>query len=321
MKTPIKRIVLIILIVIVGTAGFAAYSEREGLRYLYQQIVVRGKSFALPRSSAEITFKSGGLTLRGSLFLPSEKTSRTAVVLAHGGTRLGRKLSLYRILADKLAQQGHSVLSFDFRGYGESETPTKFDSPSDLDFVEDVKQAVSFLSSVKEAQGADIHLVGHSFGAGVIIPAGIQDSRVRSIVAIAPGRRGKELFWNEDAPRKTYPRERLAQDMEIPAIRNIPLDLINPVLEYVTIDTILEYPEHPPVLLIDGEMEDEQDRRFLENLYNRMTPPKAYVTLDDANHYFGTLRDDDGIYGLTLYWGHLANDVVKTIDTWIKKRS
>ena len=216
-------------------------------------------------------------------------------------------------------QRGYAVLCFDFRGYGESEDPVKFDSPSDLDFVEDVMQAISFLLSVKGVDTSNIHLIGHSFGAGVIIPAGIKDARVKSIVAIAPGRRGDELFWSENAPAKDYPRERLAQDMENPQIRHIPIEFLNPILQYVTIDTILKHPAHPPILLIDGEMEGQKDLFFLKKLYEKMTEPKAYITIQNANHYFGTLRNNEGFYGIVTYWNNILGELVETIDSWLKK--
>ncbi len=298
--------------------GVIFYFERDRTSFLYRQIVVKGKAFSFVRASSEIEFDSGGLTLRGSLFRPRGSQPHPGIVLAHGGTVAGRKLALYKLLGHKLARRGYVVLSFDFRGYGESEDPAKFETPLDLDFIGDVQQAVSYLLSVKGVNTADIHLVGHSFGAGVIIPAGVRDTRISSMVAIAPGRRGHELMWSENAPAKHYPRERLAQDMDIPRLREAPIDFLNPILRYVTIDTILTHAEHPPLLLIDGEREDARDLRFLKELYDDTTAPKAYVTIRNADHYFGTLRDDQGIYSIVTYWDAIVEDLVDTIDKWIR---
>lgn len=309
--------ILLLLFVVLGGV-YASY--KEAAHYLYEEIIRKGKSLLLvPSQSSEVTFTSGDLTLRGSLFLPQGTPPFPGIVLTHGGTSLGSKLPLYRVLSDKLVRQGYGVLSFDFRGYGESEDPQEIDSPEDLNFVEDVTQAVSFLSSIKEIDRSQIFLVGHSFGAGVVIPAGIEDPRVKGIVAIAPGRRGKELFWSEDAPIKHYPRERLSQDMEIPHIHDLSIEFVNPILEYVTIDTALTYPEHPPILLIDGEQEDARDQAFLQQIYQEMTPPKTYITIQDAGHYFGVKTEPEyQEEPFITYWGQIVDDLIRTIDQWIR---
>jgi dienelactone hydrolase len=316
----ISKLLLSILAVAVIIFSISLlYYKKEGINHLYQEIVIKRKAFSFVFSSSEVEFMSNGLTLRGSLYMPDGSSRFPGIVLAHGGTRLGRKLSLYRILSYKLAQRGYVVLSFDFRGFGESEDPVRFETAEDLDFVGDAKQAVSFLLSVKGVDTSKIFLVGHSFGAGVVIPTGIHDTRVAKIVSIAPGRRGNELFWSENAPAKHYPRQRLAQDMEIPQIQRFPIDVLNPLLQDVTIDTVLKYPLHQPILLIDGEMEDQEDLLFLRNLYTKMTEPKTYITIQNANHYFGTLRDDRGFYNLVTYWDNIVEDLVETIDFWLKK--
>jgi len=307
-------------IAILSLLGSLLYYEKDVLAYLYHEIVVKGKSFAFTRSSSEIEFVSGGLTLRGSLYLPNGSGPFPGIVLTHGGTSLGRKLPLYRILSHNLAQQGYAVLSFDFRGYGESEDPVKFDTPADLDFVEDVVRAVSYLSSVEGVDASKIYLAGHSFGAGVIAPAGVQDKRIKGIISIAPGRRGYKLFWSKNAPAKHYPRQRLAEDMEIPQLRRMSIDFLNPILQYITIDTLLEYPVHPPILVIDGELEDPKDIAFLENLYEEITEPKAYVTIKNAEHYFGVKKENEiEFFDIVTYWSNIVDELVGTIDTWIQE--
>lgn len=314
------RIFIICVLIVIGLVGSLYYYQKDVITYLYDEIIVKGKACAFTRPSSEIEVVSGGLTLRGSLYLPKGKDPFPGIILTHGGTNLGRKLPLYRILSHKLAQRGYAVLSFDFRGYGESEDPVKFDTPADLDFVEDVKQAVSYLSSVEGVDTSRIYLAGHSFGAGVIVPAGGQDKRIKGMVAIAPGRRGYELFWSEDAPAKHYPRQRTADDMEIPQLHRVSVDFLNPILQYVTIDTILEFPIHPPILLIDGELEDPKDLLFLRDLYENITEPKAYITIKNADHYFGVRKENEvELENIVTYWSAIVEALVGAIDDWIQE--
>lgn len=294
---------------------------KETAHYLYEELIVKGKSlFLFAVQPTDVTFTSGGLTLKGSLFLPKGTPPFPGIVMTHGGTPEGRQLPLYKVLSTKLVRQGYGVLSFDFRGYGESEDPKKIDSPEDLDFVEDVRQAVSLLAAFNKIDASRIFLAGHSFGAGVVIPAGIEDPRVKGIIAIAPGRRGNELFWSENAPNKHYPRERLSQDMELPQIHYLSVEFVNPILQHVTIDTVLNYPEHPPILLIDGAQEDARDLAFLRRIYQEMTPPKTYVTIPRAGHYFGVKSDesDEQETRVLTYWNEIVSDLAQTIDQWIR---
>ncbi len=318
-----KKIVLIFSVGIVGIIsflGFLGYDKRKEAAYLYDELIVKKKAAAVIRHTTEVEFESGGLALRGTLYTPQGEGRFPGIVLAHGGTRLGRNLALYRVLAHRLAERGYVVLSFDFRGYGQSEDPVTFNTPADLDFAEDVKQAVSYLLSVDIVDTSQIYLLGHSFGAGVVIPAGIQDTRVTRIVSIAPGRRTYELFWSPDAPAKHFPRERLAHDLELPQIRKLSRHFLYPILRSILIDVILDSPVHPAILLIDGGKEDERDLRFLRDIYGRMRPPKAYVTIPDADHYFGTRMDDSGIGNIVTYWPAIFDELLDTIDSWLRER-
>jgi hypothetical protein len=45
---------------------------------------------------------------------------------------------------------------------------------------------------------------------------------------------------------------------------------------------------HPPILLIDGELEPQADREYLEQSFQDLSEAKAYVTVSKSNHYFNT---------------------------------
>lgn len=319
MKTLWWRLLAAVGLLMLGLLGWWGFRERAWLTYLDRELRIEGKHVVFTRPATEITFESGGLTLRGSLYLPRGKGPFPGIVLTHGGTTQGRKLPLYPVLSRKLAQRGYVVLSFDFRGYGESDEPTHFETAADFDFVEDVKQAVSFLLTVDRVDSAQIYLAGHSFGAGVIVPAGVQDERIRGIISIAPGRRGYELMFGPDAPSRHYPRHRLAADMEIPELRKLSPNFINPMLYAVTIDTLLTFPQHPPVLLIDGALESPEDLAFLRDLAARVTPPITYLSIANAEHYFGVKQDEplEGRYHLVTYWPDTMNALIEAIDHWI----
>ena len=76
---------------------------------------------ALTEMERKVTFPSGGLQLSGTLHLPTEARGPSpAVAICHGfgGNSRGADRVAF---AAALAQAGHVVLRFDFRGCGESE--------------------------------------------------------------------------------------------------------------------------------------------------------------------------------------------------------
>ncbi len=110
-----------------------------------------------------------GLTIHGHLFGDGD----TLVILCH--MRPSDQTSWYGF-ADELAKAGYSALTFDFRGYGESEGDTEV-SKIDLD----VEAAIEAM----RAKGYDtIYLVGASMGGTAsLIAAARQD--VAGVVAIS----------------------------------------------------------------------------------------------------------------------------------------
>ncbi len=267
--------------------------------------------------TTEVEFLSGNLQLRGSLYTPTKSFGLyPAIVICHGGTKLGRRLALFTVMARTLAERGYVVLTFDFRGFGESEDPRKFETFSDLDFVQDVSSALNYLSRVKQVDPSKLYIIGHSFGAGVGVMAGIRDIRIKKVVSISPGRGTRERFFGENASEPDYPNIRMSYDMKIHP--PIPKDIFNPHLKDYVAEAILNFPVHPPVLLIDGGQESKEDLAFLRDVYEQMSEPKDYVTIQSADHYFGTDRNQDGSSENIPYDKSVMTELVDVIDHWFR---
>ncbi len=268
-------------------------------------------------TTAEVRFPSGNLRIAGTLFTPSTLPGLyPAVIISHGGTRLGRRLALYTVAARKLAERGYIVLTFDFRGFGDSERPRRFETASDLDFVRDVSAAADYLATLPRVDSTRISAIGHSFGAGVVVAAALRDHRIGRAVSISPGRNTARRFFGPDATDPDYPSRRMSLDMNIDPV--IPRALFDPHLKDYVAEAILDHAVHPPVLLVDGGEENEDDLAFLENVAARMTAPKGYVTIPGADHYFGTRQDQDGFPSTTDYDPHVMDELVDAIDSWLR---
>lgn len=87
--------------------------------------------------------------------------------------------------AEEFSKQGFTTLAFDYRHWGESEgDPRQQLFP--LDEVEDVRNAVTWLSEQPGIDPARIGLWGTSFGGGVAVRAAAFDRRVKAVVAQVP---------------------------------------------------------------------------------------------------------------------------------------
>ncbi len=214
------------------------------------------------------------------------------------------------MLARELAQRGYALLSMDQRGFGESDDPPRTDQPESFDYVEDARRALDYLESVPGVDAAHLYVVGHSFGANVAIAAGIRDARVRRIVALGPTRRFRERMKAE----LDYFRRRAMRDMKLaqPIPPQVFLSAIVPLL----LDAHLDYfsrPDHKPLLLIDGELESPEDRRFLRETYEKIVGRKAYITLADADHYANVAN-----FGpIVFYDRRVMSQLVRMLDTWL----
>jgi alpha/beta superfamily hydrolase len=313
-----KRIILLIIFSL-ALLGVIGYIQRVQVFRTLTALFQKMGYTPIRVQTTEVEFLSGNLQLRGSLYTPGTFIRKfPTIVICHGGTRLGRQLAFYVIMAQELAKRGYVVLTFDFRGIGDSENPHRFETFADLDFVQDVSAALTYLSSLTQVNPSQFYVVGHSFGAGVAVMSGIRDFRVKRVVSISPGRNTKQRFFGKDAPDPDWPSRRMSEDMDIHP--PIPRTIFDPHLKDYVAEAILDYPVHPPVLLVDGAYEDKEDLIFLKDVSEKMTEPKGYVTIQAADHYFGTKRDQEGSSGAIHYNVTVMNELVTVIDQWFRNK-
>jgi pimeloyl-ACP methyl ester carboxylesterase len=270
-----------------------------------------------------ISFRSDGLKIVGTLYGGERDGKNPCIILLHGSSPYGRKLALYRILGRKFAELGYIALSFDFRGFGESEDPTIGDLNM-FNFYKDVSNALDFVTSKDNVDVSKIYLVGHSLGGNIAFVLGTKDERIRKIVAIGPSRRVKERVLKEldkasfEGKQLINAHEyRVSRDMQLEGM--IQLKLIKESVLSMLIDNYAIYyaqDGHKPLLLIDGELEDDQDKLFLRRLSRQLTPPSEYVTFRNVGHYHNTINWDGK--ALVLYDPQAVDELVEFIDHWLR---
>jgi hypothetical protein len=133
--------------------------------------------------SKPVIFYSEGVKLAGDLFLPADVKQgdqRAGIVLCHGYTGVR---SIY--LPDNarvLAEAGYVVMSFDYKGWGDSEGPKSRLAPYSR--VADVQAALTFLGAQPQVDAARLGIYGTSYGGATVVFVAAVDPRVKCVVSV-----------------------------------------------------------------------------------------------------------------------------------------
>jgi alpha/beta superfamily hydrolase len=131
-----------------------------------------------------ITFTSGSLKLEGILFLPEGDGLSPCVIVCHPHPLHGGSMdnNVVDAVCDALVQSSIAAFKFNFRGVGHSQG--RYDEGRGEG--DDARNAIKYVSTLKEIDAERIGLCGYSAGAAFSLPVCWNDKRINAIAAISP---------------------------------------------------------------------------------------------------------------------------------------
>jgi len=265
-----------------------------------------------------VTFYSEAVRLVGDVYYPDDLgpgERRAGIVLCHGYT--GVKDLYLPDNARVLNDAGYVAMTFDYKGWGDSEGPRSRLAPYSR--VSDVQAALSFLGTLPEVDPERLGIYGTSYGGATVVWVGAIDPRVRcvvSVVGIGHGARWMRSVrrpdeWHDLLERSREDRvkraltgqsrfverseilllDRQSAELAAAARRNNPAAVNAIPLEYVD-DTLGFNPEWivdriapRPVLFITTDNDRLVPPEESAQLYARAGEPKKLVVLKGYGHY------------------------------------
>lgn len=273
-----------------------------------------GVDLKLPAmAERDLRWECSGEAIVGRLYLPQGAGPFAGIVLCHGFA--GVKELLIPAFAERFASAGFAALTFDYRGFGESQGERGRLLPERQ--VEDIRSAVDFLLEQPEIAAGRIALWGTSLGGANAIIAASRDTRVRCLAVqltfgngerVVTGKmsdKEKERFLGT-IKRLQERRERTGRDSRV-ALTNIltdpqslaffervaddfpALDIEVPLLtvaEMLRLKPEEAIPELTvPVLFIGAGKDAVNPPEETLRLFEAANEPKSLLMLDEATHY------------------------------------
>ena len=254
----------------------------------------------------EVTFDGPGRKeLVGKVYFPPALFQKKydGILLCHGVLPKGKDTALYVELARQLARRGYLVMTFDFRGFGESAKVANFRVPRDLNFPAEAEAAVSFMLEKLPVREEGYTIAGHSMGANIAFAVGAQDKRVKNIITISAG--NFRTYPAHLAPRHSSFTRRLERCIGA----SISPDESLRIKEGADLFQYLPLSEPKNVLVALAECDAGNIIDYNNRFFEELNGEKDLLMIHNSNHNFGFDMNDANELIDPLPVRHLASGI------------
>lgn len=131
----------------------------------------------------QISFYSEGFKLDGTIYLPDDYQpgEKRPAIIPNSGYQ-GFNQFYPRLFARSLTELGYVCLGFDYRGFADSEG--KQGRVILDEQVQDIRNAITFLTTQDEVDPENIGLIGWGMGASNVVRAAAADKRVKAVAGL-----------------------------------------------------------------------------------------------------------------------------------------
>lgn len=264
----------------------------------------------------DVYFYSEGMKIAADLYVPQniqDNQTFPAVILCHGFA--GIKDLLLPAYAQSFAQHGLLALTFDYRGFGDSEGEKGRLVPQEQ--VQDIRNAITFAQTLKEYNGEHVGLWGSSFGGANCIYTALVDKRVKVLavqLTFAGGERMITGNLGEEEIRKLKSTLKKVQERAVTKNKILRVSpdqiLTDEESKFFYAQAVKEYPklqtkipfntlqhilEHNPqeviskvtcpILITAAEKDTVCPAQEAHILFDKANEPKKFLLLEGCKHY------------------------------------
>ena len=298
----------------------------------------------------QVTIPDNGFVLKGTLSRPAAAAALTrlpAVLLVGSNGPSDRDELLFDIpifgqLADTLADAGFIVLRYDRRGIGQS--GGREEAATMIDYADDVRAAVRYLSDRKDVDSKRIAVLGYGDGGAVAMLAAAREKRIASLVLVATiGTTGAELNMEqvkraldrsnraETDKQATLERQKKIQQAVITGTGWDELAAYRRQADTPWFQSFLAFDParvmkdvRQPVLILHGELDTEVAPVHAERLQTlanqrKKLPPTEVVKVPRVNHLLATATTGEADEYPSLPNKRISPDVSGPIVRWLQK--
>jgi fermentation-respiration switch protein FrsA (DUF1100 family) len=263
-----------------------------------------------------VEYYSEGSCIKGVLYLPDDIEERgkvPAIILCHGFA--GVKELLLPAYAEVFSANGFAALTFDYRGFGESEGEEGKLSPCLQ--ISDIRNTITFVQSLAEVDAERIGLWGTSFGGANAVIAAALDKRVKCLAVQLTFEDGERVItgnltteekdkllatmmkvWTKAVTRNQVmklPVNKVLTDEQSIEFFNKAIEQFPHLNVKIPFFTIKETIDHKPgqyvkwvqvpILIVAAENDKVNPKEESEILYQNANEPKELMIVEGATHY------------------------------------